>query len=93
MPKSEAMTKVKSTEKQSSILSFFKRFSPNVGENHSPNKKAKIVKSEVSFPILKTPLREKNSESVISSPVGYFKVDEEISLKSPVKTPKKELFK
>ena len=88
----EPASKVKSTEKQSSILSFFKRFSPNVGENVSPIKKPKIEKTVTSSPILKTPLREKNGDSVISSPVGYFKVDQEITMKSPVKT-QKELFK
>jgi len=69
-------------EKQSSILSFFKRFSPCDGP---PIKKAKLDRS--ASPTLRTPKKEANvdeSQKVISSPVGYFKVDEEITMKSPV---------
>ena len=67
-------------EKQSSILSFFKRFSPADGP---PMKKAKIDRS--ASPILRTPEKnEGDSKKVISSPVGYFKVDEEITMKSPI---------
>ena len=67
-------------EKQSSILSFFKRFSPADGP---PTKKAKLDRS--ASPILRTPDKnEGESKKVISSPVGYFKVDEEITMKSPI---------
>ena len=76
-------TKAKTVEKQSSILSFFKRFSPSEEENSPVRKKIKL--SDPASPVLKTPLKEKNRNSsgdkVISSPVGYFKIDEDCGIR------------
>ena len=71
--------------KQSSILSFFKRFSPSKTVQ-IPAKRSK-VETESDDVIVTTPIKDNsdNKDNVISSPVGYFKMDEEISLKSPVK--------
>jgi len=85
-------------EKQSSILKFFQKFSPKFDtEKHPPKKEMKKVQTCPESPSLRlsnSPLKslvEKENKlatpekKVISSPIGYFKVDEEISIKTPVK--------
>lgn len=88
-PPSKRRKKDHSDEKQRSILSFFAKFSPKVGsETKSPKKQVespgspnlRAVKSPVKSVVMKTP-----EKKVISSPIGYFKVDEEISIRTPVK--------
>ena len=88
-PPSKRRKKDQSDEKQRSILSFFAKFSPKVGsEIKSPQKQVespgspslRAAKSPVKNTVMKTP-----EKKVISSPIGYFKVDEEISIRTPVK--------
>merc|ERR1712025_1363135 len=80
----------KQSAKQATILSFFKRFSPKIDAETSPTKKKKKEGSKTS-PVLKTPeKKEEEKATVISSPVGYFKVDEDISIKSPLKRKRSE---
>ena len=88
-PQSKKRKKDHSDEKQRSILSFFSKFSPKVGsESRSPKKQLQCpgspnlrsVKSPAKDLVMKTP-----EKKVISSPIGYFKVDEEISIRTPVK--------
>merc|ERR1712062_466581 len=59
--------------KQSSIFNFFQRFSPKSPTFQPPRKRIKLDK--VGPKIQGTPTKTENSESVISSSVGYFKVD------------------
>jgi len=81
-----------SGEKQSSILNFFQKFSPKViHDNKSPQKPTKIETSP-SSPSLRPVLSSVNSlglktpeKKIITSPIGYFKVDEEVSIRTPVK--------
>ena len=80
----------KQSAKQATILSFFKRFSPKIDAETPPTKKKKKEGSKNS-PVLKTPeKKEEEKATVISSPVGYFKVDEDISIKSPLKRKRSE---
>jgi len=88
-PPSKKRKKDHSDEKQRSILSFFAKFSPKVGsETKSPKKPVvcpgsptlRAARSPVKSVVMRTP-----EKKVISSPIGYFKVDEEISIRTPVK--------
>jgi len=88
-PPSKKRKKDHSDEKQRSILSFFAKFSPKVGsEKKSPKKledcpgspNLRGIKSPAKTVAMKTP-----EKKIISSPIGYFKVDEEISIRTPGK--------
>ena len=69
------LEKPKQIEKQSTILSFFKRFDPKPKQVEPPAKKLKLDK-EIELP--KTPPKatviSPPKDTVISSPLGYFKV-------------------
>ena len=65
-------------EKQSAIENFFNHFSPDSPNfDQPPRKKIKLDKASQSKP--------ESEGCVISSPVGYFKVDQVIHPKSPVR--------
>ena len=65
-------------EKQSAIENFFNHFSPDSPNfDQPPRKKIKLDKAGQSKP--------ESEGCVISSPVGYFKVDQVIHPKSPVR--------
>ena len=69
------LEKPKQSEKQSTILSFFKRFDPKPKQVEPPTKKLKLDKE---IELLKTPPKatvvSPPKDTVISSPMGYFKV-------------------
>ena len=69
------LEKPKQIEKQSTILSFFKRFDPKPKQVEPPTKKLKLDKE---IELLKTPPKatvvSPPKDTVISSPLGYFKV-------------------
>ena len=69
------LEKPKQIEKQSTILSFFKRFDPKPKQVEPPTKKLKLDR-EIELP--KTPPKatviSPPKDTVISSPLGYFKV-------------------
>ena len=69
------LEKPKTSEKQSTILSFFKRFDPKPKQMEPPTKKLKLDRE---IELLKTPPKatviSPPKDTVISSPLGYFKV-------------------
>ena len=67
-------------QKQSSIFNFFQRFSPKSPSFQPPRKRIKLDK--VGPKIQGTLTKTENSESVISSSVGYFKVDDNSHVRS-----------
>merc|ERR1711874_872978 len=73
----------KTPTKQSSIFNFFNLFSPKSPEFEKPPRK-RIKLDKMGPPIQDTPSRVENTNDVIiSSPVGFFKVDDNSHIGSP----------
>merc|ERR1712227_346766 len=64
-----------------SLSSFFSRFSPKSPdflENYQPQRK-KIKLEKIRPPIPRTPTKTEDKDTVISSPIGFFKIDEYVN--------------
>ena len=68
-------------QKQSSIFNFFQRFSPISPCFQPPRKRIKLDREGP--PIPGTPTKTENDNNVISSSVGFFKLDDDSRVRSP----------
>ena len=79
----ESSQSEKTPTKQSSIFNFFNLFSPKSPEFEKPPRK-RIKLDKMGPPIQDTPPRVENTDDVIiTSPVGFFKVDDDSHIGSP----------